>query len=92
MGLEAFRLMKPKLIPAWLALRFGKRRTTKLLKDDLFKHYPRQARRLEGMAEGSEQDLGTLFFLLHGELLLGQVDYRLGACTAFGLSSKRTTV
>ena len=62
MGLEAFRLMKPKLIPAWLALRFGKRRATRLLKDDLFKHYLRQARRLEGMAEGSEQDLGTSSF------------------------------
>lgn len=90
-GLEAFQLVKPKLIPARLFLWLGKRRATSLLKDDLFKYYPQQARRLEGMAKGSLQDLGALFSALQGELLMSQIDYRLGACTAFGLRPKRTT-
>lgn len=90
-SLEAFQLMKPKLIPWRLFLWLGKWRATKLLKDDLFKYYPQQARRLEGMGEGSGLGLGTILSVLHGELLLSQIDYRLGACTAFGLSHQRTT-
>lgn len=51
MGLEAFKLAKPKLIPPGLFLRLGRWRAVRLLRDDLFEYYPRQARRLEGMAE-----------------------------------------
>ena len=88
---EAVMLMKPRLLPAPLFLMMAKRRAAKLLKGDIFEYYPRQAQRLEGIAEGAGIDLSTILFMQSMELLIGKPDFRLQACTSLGFSPQKTT-
>jgi len=87
---EAVRLMKPELLPAPLFLMMARRRAAKLLKGDIFGYYPRQAQRLEGIAEGAGIDLSTILFMQSMELLVGKPDFRFQACTSLGFSSQKT--
>ena len=47
------KLMKPRLLPASLFVMMAERRAGKLLTNDIFKYYPRQAQRMSGIAEGA---------------------------------------
>lgn len=89
---EAVRLMKPRLLPASLFLMMAKRRATKLLKNDIFEYYPKQAQRLEGIAEGAGIDLSTILFMQSMELLIGKPSFRLQACTSLGFSPQKTAM
>jgi len=91
---EALRQVKPKLLPASLFLALAKRRADKLFRNDTFEHYPKQAQRLRGIAEGAGVGISTILFLRSLELLIGQKSessYHLQACTSLGFRPKRTT-
>jgi len=85
------RLMKPRLLPTSLFITLAKRRAERLLKNDVFEYYPRQAERLSGIAEGAETSLSTIFFLQGMELLIGKPSYRLEACSTIAFGPSRTT-
>jgi predicted choloylglycine hydrolase len=61
------------------------------LKNDVFEYYPKQAQRLSGIAEGAEVSLSTIFFLQGMELLIGNWNYRLDACSTLAFGPTRTT-
>jgi len=90
---EAVKLMKPKLLPTSLFLTLAKRRAAKLLKNDISQYYPKQAQRLEGIAEGSGIDEPTLLLVQSMELSItvDESSYLLQACTSLGFDPKRTT-
>jgi len=85
------RLMKPRLLPTSLFMALAKRRAERLLKDDVFEYYPKQAQRLNGIAEGAEINLSTILFLQGMELLIGKPSYRLEACSTLAFGPSRTT-
>jgi hypothetical protein len=87
---EFVRLMKPRLIPTSLFITLAKRRAERLLKNDVFEYYPKQAQRLSGIAEGAETSLSTVLFLQGMELLIGKPSYRLEACSTLAFSPSRT--
>lgn len=58
---EFLRLMKPRWLPMSLFIILAKRRAERLLKNDVFEYYPKQAQRLSGIAEGAETSLSTSF-------------------------------
>lgn len=85
------KLMKPRLLPSSIFMALAKRRAAKMLGDDIFQLYPKQAQRLKGIAEGAEFDLSTLLFMQSMELLIGTPSYRLQACTALAFGPQRTS-
>ena len=87
---EFVKLMKPSLLPTSLFITLAKRRAERLLKNDVFEYYPKQAKRLSGIAEGAETNLSTLFFLQGMELLIGNPSYRLEACSTLAFDPNRT--
>jgi predicted choloylglycine hydrolase len=88
---EFVELMKPRLLPTSLFITLAKRRAERLLKNDVFEYYPKQAQRLSGIAEGAEISLSTVFFLQGMELLIGKPSYRLEACSTLAFGPSRTT-
>jgi predicted choloylglycine hydrolase len=88
---EFVKLMKPRLLPTSLFITLAKRRAERLLKNDVFEYYPKQAQRLIGIAEGAEISLSTVFFLQGMELLIGKPSYRLEACSTTAFGPSRTT-
>jgi predicted choloylglycine hydrolase len=88
---EFVKLMKPRLLPTSLFITLAKRRAERLLKNDVFQYYPKQAQRLSGIAEGAEINLSTVFFLQGMELLIGKPSYRLEACSTLAFGPSRTT-
>jgi len=89
--LELIKLMKPRLLPTSLFLALAKRRAAKLLRKDILEFYPRQAQRMEGIAEGAEIDMTTAFFLQSMELLIGKPSYHVPACTSLWFSSQKVS-
>ncbi len=89
--LEVIKLMKPRLLPTSLFLALAKRKAAKMLKQDVFKLYPRQAQRLKGIADGSKVDMNTAFFLQSMELLIGKPTFAVQACTSLGFCPQKTS-
>ena len=89
---EEVKGMKPDFLPMSLFLRLAKRRATKLLKNDIFQYYPKQAERLKGIAEGAGIDMPWMFLAQSMELLVnvGPSSYRIPACTSLGFNPQRT--
>ena len=89
---EDVQLLKPRLLPTFLFLALAKRRANKLLRNDIFKCYPKQAQRMRGMAEGAGIDIPTILLMQLMEFSKPkESSYRLQACTSLGFSPKRTT-
>jgi predicted choloylglycine hydrolase len=88
---ETIRLMKPRLLPTFLFLALAKRRATKLLRNDIFKFYPKQAHRLRGIAEGAGVDMPSALFMQSMELLIGKPSFIIQACTSVGFSPEQTS-
>jgi len=88
---ETIRLMKPRLLPTFLFLALAKRRATKLLRNDIFEFYPKQAQRLIGISEGAEIDMSSALFMQSMELLIGKPSFTIQACTSVGFSPERTS-
>ena len=89
--LETIKLMKPRLFPTSLFLALAKRKAGKLLSDDIFELYPKQAQRLKGIADGSKIDMNTAFFLQSMEFLIGKPSFAIQACTSLGFCPQRTS-
>lgn len=87
---EMMKLMKPSFVPTSLFLALAKRRAARLLRNDVFECYPKQAERLKGCAEGAGLDMNTLLFMLSFELLVGRPSYVLQACTCLAFGPQRT--
>jgi hypothetical protein len=90
--LDAVKAMKPRLMPVSVFLAMAKRRASKLLAEDIFRHYPRQGQRVRGIAEGAGVDLSSVLFLQSLELLIGRPSFRIQACTSLGFSAQRTSM
>jgi len=89
--LDAVKAMKPRLMPASVFLAMAKRRAGKLLGESIFRYYPRQGRRVRGIAEGAGVDLSSVLFLQSLELLIGRPSFRIQACTSLGFSAEKTS-
>lgn len=89
--LEIVKLMKPKLLPTSLFLALAKRKAAKLLRNDVFKLYPKQAQRLKGIADGSKIDMNAAFFLQSMEFLIGKPSFAIQACTSLGFTPQKTS-
>ena len=59
--LEVLKQMKPRLLPTPVFLALARRRADKLLRNDIFENYPKQAQRLKGIAEGVGVSISTIF-------------------------------
>lgn len=82
--------MKPRFLPSSLFMALGKRRATKLLRNDIFENYPEQAQRLKGITDGAGIDMPTALFLQLLEFLALKPSYALAACTSVGVQPERT--
>jgi len=89
--LETIKLMKPTWLPTSLFLALAKRKAAKLLRNDVFELYPKQAQRLKGIADGSKIDMNTAFFLQSMEFLIGKPSFAIQACTSLGFCPQRTS-
>jgi hypothetical protein len=89
---EALRLEKPFAVPFRLFVSMAARRAAKEMLEDITTHCGRQKTRMEGIAKGAGVDEYLLFLFLAGELILGKVNYRLGACTAAGVGLERSAM
>lgn len=81
---EPVKMIKPRFLPTSIFLSMAKRRAEKMLKNDVSKYYPKQAQRMEGIAEGAGLDLPTVLFMQMMEMMLG-------GCTSLGFSSRITS-
>ncbi len=88
---EFVKLMKPRLLPTPLFIWMAKRQAARLLKNDVFEYYPKEAERMSGIAEGAETDMASILFLQAMELLVSKPSYRLEACTTLAFGPSRTT-
>lgn len=84
---DVMKLMKPRLLPTSLFMTIAKNRAAKLLKNDVFEHYPKQAQRLKGIADGAETGIAAILFAHAMEMQIGdQGSYRIEACTTIALA------
>jgi len=88
-GAEAFRMLKPPLVPMPLFLWLSRRKAEALVRPDVEKHYPDQAERIRGIAAGSGIDERFLYLGLSVELLMAKVDVTLCGCSAAGVTAPR---
>jgi predicted choloylglycine hydrolase len=77
---DVIKEAKPKFLPQGLFFNLAKRRAKKLLDKDILEHFPKQADRLRGIADGAAIDLSSILFVQLTELLVG--------CTAIAVNSK----
>jgi predicted choloylglycine hydrolase len=87
---DFIRLIKPKMLPNSIWLTLAKRRAEKLLKNDIFKYYPKQAQRLSGIAAGAGISLADEFLFQGMELMIGNPTFQLEACSTLALGPNRT--
>jgi predicted choloylglycine hydrolase len=80
---ELMKSSKPKLLPTSLYYLLAKRRPNQMLREDIFKYFPKQAQKMQGIADGAEVDLQTILFTQMLEVLIG--------CTTLAFSQNRTS-
>ena len=80
---EPVKKNKPKLLPMSLFYSMAKRRADNMLRGDIFKYYPKQAQRMQGIADGAGVGLPSILFMQMMEMLFG--------CTALAFSRDRTS-
>ncbi len=83
---------KSPLIPSRLYLYLAARRAVNEYLPDVFNYYPRQHKRIEGLAKGAQLELSFFMLMMTAELMVTQVNYRLGACTAAGIAAERCSL
>jgi hypothetical protein len=89
---EALQLQKPALVPAKVFASMAMRRAVGEMWSDVSEHCPCQKLRMEGISKGADIDESMLFLALAGELILAQINYRLGACTAAAVEADRSAL
>jgi len=80
---ESVTKNKPKLLPTSIFYSIAKRRAENMLRGDIFKYYPKQAQRMQGIADGAGVDLPSILFMQMMEMLIG--------CTSMAFSKDRTS-
>ncbi len=80
---ELIKSSKPRLVPMSLYYSLAKRRANHMLREDIFKYHPKQAERMQGIADGSGFDLSTILFSQMLEILIG--------CTTLAFSPDKTS-
>ncbi len=86
---ELVRAARPPMVPARAYIYFLASRALKEFLPDVINHYPNQRKRLEGLTKGSQLEESLFLLTMSAEVLLTQVNYRMGACTAAGISADR---
>lgn len=89
---EAFQLQKPALVPTKVFVTMAMRRAVGEMWSNVSEYCPRQKARMEGIAKGADIDESMLFLTLAGEMMMAQINYRLGACTAAGIDVERSAL
>lgn len=85
-----FELARPWAVPRRVFPRLARRRAARELAPALIREYPEQVARMQGIAAGSGLPLEALYMGLAGELLLNEVHWIPGACSALGVTGPRT--
>jgi len=80
---EVMQSSEPRLVPMSLYYSVAKRRANNMLREDIFKYHPKQAQRMQGIADGAGVDLPTILFTQMLEVLIG--------CTTVAFSRDRTS-
>jgi len=91
-GWEGLRIRRPFLIPFRTYVAMASRRAFRETARDLSEYYPRQKERLEGIAKGAGIGEHLLFLALSAETYMAAADYRLGSCTAAGITPERSAL
>jgi isopenicillin-N N-acyltransferase-like protein len=91
---EAFRLLKPRLLPEAIFAAVASRRAQALLERPVARHRPEQLERMLGLAEGAGVPPRTVYLVQGAEVLLATVDWRvrpppLAACAAVAVTGSR---
>ncbi len=91
---EAFRLLKPPLLPGAMFAVVASRRARALLEGPLARRRPEQLERMLGLAEGAGVPPRIVYLVQGAEVLLATVDWRvrpppLAACSAVALTPSR---
>ncbi len=89
---ESLRRKKPFLLPFRTYEALASRRAFRETAQELSEYYPRQKARMEGIAKGAGIGEPLLFLALAMETFVAEADYRLGACTAVGITSERSAI
>lgn len=89
---EVFRAQKPLFLPMRAFLNLTARRAMGEMREDVTGCCERQKTRMEGIAKGAGIDESMLFLALYGEMIMPQVNYRLGACTAAAVSEEKSAI
>lgn len=86
---EVVRASRPPMVPARAYVYYLANRAVKEFMPDVANHYPDQRKRLEGISKGSQLEESLFLMMMSAEVLLTQVNYRMGACTAAGIAPGR---
>lgn len=88
-GFEVVQASRPPVVPARAYVYYLANRAVKEFLPDVATHYPEQRKRLEGLVKGSQLGESLFCLMMSVEVLLTQVNYRMGACTAAGIAAER---
>ncbi len=80
---ELVKSSKPRFVPTAFYYSMAKRRANNKLREDIFKYHPKQAQRMQGIADGAGVDLQSILFTQMLEILIG--------CTTVAFSPDRTS-
>jgi hypothetical protein len=90
MGGPEMELLRPRWLPRALFRRLARRKARRTLEVLTWEHYPEQAARMQGIADGAGVGVDLLFLGLAAELQLNQVNWvPPGACSALGVRGAR---
>ncbi|MGQ9475947.1 MAG: C45 family autoproteolytic acyltransferase/hydrolase [Actinomycetota bacterium] len=89
---EAFRRLKPFGLPFRLYVAIAAHGTGRDVAQEIADFYPAQRSRIEGIAKGAGVDEALLCVAMAWEADSAGMDYRLGSCTAAGLTAERSSL
>ena len=87
---QELELARPRWVPRRLFPVLARWRARRSLEGPLRRHYPEQAARMDGIARGSGLSPALLYLGLGAELLLNEVHWLPGACSALAVSGARS--
>jgi hypothetical protein len=90
-NLDALKSAKPAWMPRSVFRSLAKRRLSKPLWRDIQQLCPRQAERIESLADSARVDLRDVLFLQSLELLIGTPRFTVDACTCIAVAPSQTS-
>lgn len=82
---DVFQLLRPRWLPQSLATRLAALQARRRFTPSLQRHYPDYLAQMRGIAAGSEQPYDQFHFACAAEILLAEVNFHLGACSALAI-------